>query len=143
MSLVIGLGNWALVSFVLISLLGNTGSGGFGLTVIPIGIWPEWRCSVVSRLRSASDHKVWASASTASLIVLTFAFISLAGLANPVEGRSTSETVVRFILIAIVVLLPTGELLVELLSACPDSVSHLSFSPRWLSSAASHSVQPF
>ena len=119
-SLVIGLGSWALVSFVLISLLGNTGPGGFGLTVIPIGLLAGiGAVELFHRLRSASDHKVWASAFTASLIVLTFAFISLAGLANPVEGRSTSETVVRFILIAIVVLLPTGVLLVRVAERLP------------------------
>ncbi|MEZ4521319.1 MAG: hypothetical protein R3A46_06715 [Thermomicrobiales bacterium] len=42
-----------------------------------------------------------------------FAFISIVGLASPDDGRSTSEIVVRFLLIAIVALVPAGSLIVK------------------------------
>ena len=114
LAVVRGLGIWAVVSFVIVSLLGNPGSGGFGLAVLPIGLMAGFGAvALFEKLTMPRSRLAWAAAYLGTLVVLAFAFISLLGLASPDEGRSSSETAVRFLLIAIVVLVPAGVLLVR------------------------------
>ena len=109
-----GLGAWAVVSFVIVSLLGNAGAGGFGLAVLPIGLLAGFGAvGLVEKLAMTRSRLTWTAAYLGTLIVLAFAFISLLGLASPAEGRSGSDTAVRFLLIAVVVLVPAGVLLVR------------------------------
>ncbi len=108
------LASWAVVSIVSISLLGDVGAGGFALSVLPLGLLAGFGATgLIERLMGARERMTWSGIFIGGLVILTFAFISLAGLASPPAGRTASETVVRLLLIAIVVLVPLGFLLVK------------------------------
>lgn len=114
LQLVRALGSWAVVNFVIISLLGDVGPGGFALTILPLGLLAGFGAvGLFERLIGARSRLAWSGIFVGSLVILTFAFISLAGLASPSSEESTSETIVRFLLIAIVVLIPVGYLIVK------------------------------
>lgn len=109
------LGLWALAAIVVIAVLGDVPAGGHGLVLIPLGLLAgSGAAELFERLRAPDDHLAYPAAFVAALIVIFFAFISLLGLASPEPGRSASGTIVRFLLIAIVALVPAGLIVARL-----------------------------
>ena len=118
--LVRGLATWSVAALALVSLLGNAGAGGFALTLIPLGLLAGFgTVELVQRLSTAKDFRNWSTTFVVAAMVIVIAFISIAGLASPTADRSTSESVVRFLLITIVVLAPAGYLLVRAAERLP------------------------
>ncbi|CAN5608957.1 hypothetical protein BH23CHL2_BH23CHL2_08590 [soil metagenome] len=112
--LIRGLAGWFVVAFAVVSLLGNSGPGGFGLTIVPVGLLAGvGAVELFGRLGATRLRPAWTAAFAGALLVLVFAFISLLGLASPPDGRSISEIVVRFLLIVTVALVPAGVLVAK------------------------------
>lgn len=109
------LGIWALVALVVLSVLGDVPAGGHGLALIPLGLLAGiGAVELLGRLRVPGQRLAYPAAFVAALVVVFFAFVSLLGLASPEPGRTASQTIVRFLLIAIVALVPAGLLLARL-----------------------------
>ncbi len=110
-----GLAMWSAIALVIVSLLGDAGAGGFGLTLLPLGLLAGiGAIEVLTRVINPGQRWGWPAAFVTSILILVFAFVSIIGLATPDPGRTTGQSAVRFLLVVIVVIIPIGFLLTRI-----------------------------
>ncbi|MBA2451909.1 MAG: hypothetical protein H0V47_01970, partial [Chloroflexia bacterium] len=101
------LGLWTLSALVIVSLLGNTGIAGHGLVVLPLALLAGVGAAyLVHQIPWNLVRTGPAALYVLAFLVLFFALTSLIGLVTPDNGLAGAAWILRFLLIAIVVVLP-------------------------------------
>ena len=124
------LGLWTLSTLVIVSLLGSTGLAGHGLVVLPLALLAGVGAAhLVHRIPWRLIRTGPGALYVLAFLLLFFAMTSLIGLVTPDNGLAGATWIFRFVLIAVVVVLPlavgisylgprlTGQRLVLVLSA--------------------------
>ncbi len=111
-----GLAIWSVAALILLSIVAGDGITAFGLTVLPFVILAAFGAKhLLLRIAELKTDRWQAAGYSLVIILLLFAFISVAGLAsNDEPGRSTGETFVRFLLVLGIVIVPLGFILLKL-----------------------------